>query len=115
MQKRFWLIPLYAVLHLAVTASCVMYAFGSAMARFDDPSASKRLLESIAGAAASALMLPGSLLWTKWASTHLSNLVEWALLAANSALWGAVVFWVTTALANGGLQRRRQVHRDPPV
>ena len=53
----------------------------------------------IAEAMASTLTLPGRLLWTSWASQNLSNAFEWALLIANSALWGAGAVALTSKMS----------------
>ncbi len=85
------------VVHLALTLLCVTYSLGST-ANFDAPSQPTRGGYEMAAAMASVLLLPGRLLWVSWASSNLSNRLEWSLLFANSALWGVVTAWLASCI-----------------
>lgn len=79
----------FTCLHAAATLVLSVYAMAATLARLDGNDVSTAA--AAAGSAADVLMLPGSLLWTSWASKNLSNLLEWLLFIGNSALWGLVI------------------------
>jgi hypothetical protein len=62
-----------------------------ASSRHFDTGAAETPVERLIGRTTDILFLPGSLVWTRWASQHLPNAVEWLVFAANSLLWGSIV------------------------
>jgi hypothetical protein len=78
----------FAIIHLAILATCFSISFSLGMERFDTGVVEESTSESIANLITMLLSLPGHLLWTSWASKNLPNIFEWALVIINSLLWG---------------------------
>jgi len=96
---RVTTIALLAGAHFVVTLACFLLGFGD----WGDLAAEPTTFERVAWGAATVLSAPGRWLWTSWASRNLPDVVEWALVLANSLLWGAA----GAALWNAWRRRRR--------
>jgi hypothetical protein len=99
MRRRLALIVFFTAAHGVFTLACAMHAMAESSARFDNPERPHTFGATVAGAAASGLMLPGRLAWTDWASRNLPNSIEWLLFLANSAVWGVGGGALTTWLS----------------
>jgi hypothetical protein len=97
-----------AALHAVVTMACITYAFGASMQRFDNPELSIGPSERIVSLAASALTLPGRLLWGPWTVSVMPDAFEWIVFLANSALWGWCLVTLASWIEISGTRRRAQ-------
>lgn len=98
-------------MHGAVTLGLMLYAMYGWSRRFDGFEAPQSA--ATAAIAVDVLSLPGSLLWTSWASKNLPNAVEWLLFVANSALWGLVIS-IVLGMTSTRRKRPRQTNRFGP-
>lgn len=73
-----------------------LFAFGFDLSSVDgiEPPRAKQLAMMAVG----VLMLPGRLLWTRWATENLSNALSWLLMVANSVLWGFLIAAVVSSV-----------------
>lgn len=89
-------LALLGCIHALVTLGLFLYGFDlSAIDGVETPR-----IKDLAFTAAGALMLPGRLLWTNWASKNLPNALEWILFVANSGLWGFLIAAVVERTSN---------------
>jgi len=89
MKKRILITAVViAAIHLVLSISSVLVAFGSGMEAFENPDHEPSQLERVADQFAGILMQPGSSVWTPWMSKNMPNVVEWGLCLMNSMLWG---------------------------
>ncbi len=99
--RSFWtLAVVFAILHLAVALGCLSISFGASMAGFDDPEATVSPVDQALGTMAGILMLPGRMVWSLIGKDAPAAL-EWALMLANSLVWGAGAAGVVLCLNKG--------------
>ena len=90
MGRTTKLIALFACIHGLAAISLLLISFDASSRRFDTGVA-ETTVEHLIARASDVLFLPGSLVWTRWASENLPNVVEWLVFAANSLLWGSII------------------------
>jgi len=77
---------LFGAMHAIVTLCLLVYDNYGSSVRFDGFQPPRGW--AAAGTASQILMMPGHLLWIRWASKNLPDAVECLSFLANSALWG---------------------------
>ncbi|MEM8882833.1 MAG: hypothetical protein AAGD14_02040 [Planctomycetota bacterium] len=82
-----------AVVHFVLTLICVIVGFGEIWGE-------RTALQEVAMGVGEVLVRPGAWLWTRWASHNLPDILEWALVIANSFLWASVIVWGWRARAD---------------
>jgi len=90
--------------HLVAALSLSAYAFGATLSRFDNGS-QPATAEPLASTVATILLLPGTVVWTDWASKTLPNSIEWAIFIANSAVWGIALGWLRRGCGDSQVTR----------
>lgn len=96
--RRFiaW-VAVIAAVHLALTMVVILAAFGTGMARFDNPDLEEGIAGQLIDALASVLPQPAMALMLPTGGAGLSPFVQWAALGANSVAWAvglAGLAWV---------------------
>ena len=88
-RRSVKLVAAFTCIHAVLAIACLLYSFSASMDRFDN-GGNEGILEVITAKLAQILVLPASLVWTRWASERLPNVIEWLTFAANSVVWGMV-------------------------
>ena len=102
-MRRFLL---WTSAHALLTMCAIVYASAASSANFDNPELPRSATGRASAIAANTLMLPGSLVWTAWASRNLPNALEWLLFLANSSVCGLAVVGVSAMVPRRSLPMR---------
>ena len=101
------LFALVATAHFCVTLASVATSYGSGMTRFDAPAFQSPSTLEVASAALAGILVQPAYLLVKafWPIPH-SGLLQWLVLACNSALWAFVLSAVIWRLARRSTRTR---------